>query len=555
MNETRFLDLLDALLDRRLSESDRTEIEQALAESAEQRRMYWEYMLQHSALAELLKEEAGATLSRAWPAARRASCSVGRRPLARPGVAIPLAAAAAIVAGVLLAWAMQERPPDIAEAEPRSASAAPRADGTSAPPAPAQGAAESPPAPPEGMPLAAEDGPPETTPLGSGAPPSPGESSGAETRVASVPASPLGVRPDGEGAPTPGGHVAYLDALEGDVELARGGSGAWVQAVAGAPISSGDRLRTKLSRARVAFESGSALYVNRWTTLALSAVEGTRTPLVGLVGGEVYVEVSPADRGFAVETPHGRAVDLGTRFAVEVKPAGTTVVVVEGSVRASTDAGEAELMANQEVFLVGRASRPGRVRTVKELDNRLAAWTAGFKSPVAKAPLWRLVDDFEGGMTWREVPGLDIVCELTEQDRRSGRFCLKLVYEARENRPKPYGFAERAIKLREGDRSIVFHVRPIVWRPDARWMVHLKERDGDVWALSEGSMVKLAQQSWSAIQVDLEPPKGRKFTRTEAAGDGWFEPSSVETILLGVFGRQKGITELHVDDVLILQKQ
>lgn len=60
MNEARFLDLLDALLDGRLSEAARAELEAELMSSEDARRLYWEYMFQHSSVAELLREEAGA---------------------------------------------------------------------------------------------------------------------------------------------------------------------------------------------------------------------------------------------------------------------------------------------------------------------------------------------------------------------------------------------------------------------------------------------------------------------------------------------------------------
>ena len=167
------------------------------------------------------------------------------------------------------------------------------------------------------------------------------------------------------------GHLCYLDVADGQIEFARGDE--WSTAAQGMAFVAGDRLRTKFSRARVAFESGSALYVNRFTTLTMTT-DGA--PGIELIGGEVYVEVADADTGFWVETSRGRAVDRGTRFGVKDGAGGTTVVVAEGAVEASTDQGSRTLSEDQEVLLVRRTSLPGAVRRARNLERRLA-WALG----------------------------------------------------------------------------------------------------------------------------------------------------------------------------------
>jgi hypothetical protein len=142
-------------------------------------------------------------------------------------------------------------------------------------------------------------------------------------------------------------------------------------------------VRTRLSRARIEFESGTALCVNRWTTLTLG--EKPHPPGLSMVGGEVYVETVPADRGFWVETPHGRAVDLGTRFGVDVELNGTLVVVAEGEVEASTDRGRAEVGAGKEVRLARRTSPPEPVREATDLERRLA-WVSPLKRGKGLSP-------------------------------------------------------------------------------------------------------------------------------------------------------------------------
>jgi len=169
---------------------------------------------------------------------------------------------------------------------------------------------------------------------------------------------------------SPSTFTAYLDSTHGTVETTPAGRTAWTRATAGSPLTEGSGLRTKRSRARVVFESGTVLMVNHWTTLTVASRDGR--PGLTVIGGEVYVETAKRDAGFTVATPHGLAVDLGTRFGVDVKGHGTRVVCVEGSVEASTDAGAARLAQRQEVLIARRTSPPGRVREARDLKARLA---------------------------------------------------------------------------------------------------------------------------------------------------------------------------------------
>jgi hypothetical protein len=171
-----------------------------------------------------------------------------------------------------------------------------------------------------------------------------------------------------------GESLGELVGLEGRVELARAGTDGWLAARDGTPLQLGDRVRTKLSRARIELDSGSVVRVNRWTTLTLA--EEATPPGLSMVGGEVYIETVPQDRGFRVETPHGRALDLGTRFGVETGIHATTIVCVKGRVEASTDGGRVELGDGQEVRLARRTAPPGVVRDARDLDRRLA-WATG----------------------------------------------------------------------------------------------------------------------------------------------------------------------------------
>jgi ferric-dicitrate binding protein FerR (iron transport regulator) len=139
--------------------------------------------------------------------------------------------------------------------------------------------------------------------------------------------------------------------------------------------------------------------MNRFTTLALS--DNAKPPGLSMVGGEIYVETSRGDRGFRVETPHGVAVDLGTRFDVEVRARGTSVLVAEGAVEVATDAGTARARENEEALLARRTSPPAvRARGTRDLVRRLA-WTEALGQK--RAAQLSLLEEFDGP---RLRPGL-----------------------------------------------------------------------------------------------------------------------------------------------------
>jgi hypothetical protein len=130
-------------------------------------------------------------------------------------------------------------------------------------------------------------------------------------------------------------------------------------------------------------------------------------------------------------------VDLGTRFAArDAGAAGTTVVVLAGSVLASTDVGETKLAAGQEVRLARRTSPPGRVRAARDLERRLS-WADGID---------RLAVDLARAVAhsgdWRVLPGsrvslatverLDAFFLLGEQDWRDYTLTARAVLEEKD---------------------------------------------------------------------------------------------------------------------------
>ncbi|MHC4504192.1 MAG: FecR domain-containing protein [Planctomycetota bacterium] len=174
--------------------------------------------------------------------------------------------------------------------------------------------------------------------------------------------------------------IASIGATEGALERTNAGADGWQEARAGTELAAGDRVRTQDSRGRIDFGSGSALYVNRATEVMFRE-EAPRIPReLLMVRGEVYVETAPQDKGFLVETPHGRARDDGARFALKVEPESTTVVAAEGKVRVSTAAGVVELGAEEEVLLASNLPSQGRARKARDVGKRLE-WTEQLSPP------------------------------------------------------------------------------------------------------------------------------------------------------------------------------
>src|SRR5687768_5095289 len=103
------------------------------------------------------------------------------------------------------------------------------------------------------------------------------------------------------------------------------------------PAGAGESIQTKKGeRRRVTLADGSVLYVNENTAVK---VEGPRR--VTLSAGEVFVEVSPREKGsandptFVVKTPGREVSALGTKFNVRTGDKGTGVLVTQGKVKVS----------------------------------------------------------------------------------------------------------------------------------------------------------------------------------------------------------------------------
>jgi len=106
------------------------------------------------------------------------------------------------------------------------------------------------------------------------------------------------------------------------------------------PLAVGEQRQTGANeRQRVALPDGSVVYLNQNTRVRLDADRQLQVE-----AGEVFVEVAPAPGDsrpplagatFVVRTAQRQVTALGTKFAVKLEPAGTSVVVTQGKVAVS----------------------------------------------------------------------------------------------------------------------------------------------------------------------------------------------------------------------------
>ncbi len=98
---------------------------------------------------------------------------------------------------------------------------------------------------------------------------------------------------------------------------------------AGDVLQRGQELDLAEGLVEVVFTSGAEVILQGPAKLRLAASDGSR-----LSYGTLTASVSPAARGFWIDTPHSRLVDLGTRFGMKLAQDGACeVTVFEGAVQ------------------------------------------------------------------------------------------------------------------------------------------------------------------------------------------------------------------------------
>ena len=158
--------------------------------------------------------------------------------------------------------------------------------------------------------------------------------------------------------------------------------------------SSGSRVRLnelKLVRGEVSMRLASGVLL---TVTAPAEVKLLDAMQVRLFAGRVSAVVPVAGRGFAVETPAGRVIDLGTRFGVEAGPANVVEVhVFEGRVEVTT---------SQKQHLQLAAGDAASLDPLQGITNRMAAVETKFVAGVKTADE-HLDNPFVGATFYRNV--------------------------------------------------------------------------------------------------------------------------------------------------------
>ena len=131
---------------------------------------------------------------------------------------------------------------------------------------------------------------------------------------------------------------------EGDVSVLTPGEPQWVEAAPGQPLPLRAKLKTAAhAKVEVQFGDRARVMVNG-NGLAEVAEAG-----VVLESGRAFAWVEKTGARFFIETPHARATVRGTRFNVDCRAEGKTVLsVVDGLVDFGNDSGSVEVAAHMQ---------------------------------------------------------------------------------------------------------------------------------------------------------------------------------------------------------------
>lgn len=152
--------------------------------------------------------------------------------------------------------------------------------------------------------------------------------------------------------------VARMASVQGSVEVRRGAEAPWQPAQMDQQLCPGDLVRVgERSRAALLMSNETTLRLDQQTSVTLLAPEQPRGTLVEQLRGIVNV-ITRTPRPFRVTTPFVNANVEGTEFLVRVDEAQASVLVYEGHVVASNDAGRVDLLAGEQA--VGPAGAPPR---------------------------------------------------------------------------------------------------------------------------------------------------------------------------------------------------
>ena len=151
------------------------------------------------------------------------------------------------------------------------------------------------------------------------------------------------------------------------------------------------------------------------------------TQRLRLFQGRVSADIPPAAKGFTVVTPSGEAIDLGTRFAVDVPPTGKAEVhVFSGEVIARGDATPARSLRDGDAYSLGTNSAR-ELRTAAFISGdevgELAAAVADGRDRVSHVAATRLQAD-PALVAWLDFEGGGATGRTTATDAAGGQYRL-----------------------------------------------------------------------------------------------------------------------------------
>jgi ferric-dicitrate binding protein FerR (iron transport regulator) len=154
---------------------------------------------------------------------------------------------------------------------------------------------------------------------------------------------------------------------------------------AGQQIASDDSLKTLI------INDKHRLIMNTNTTLAIRSFNhGSQAGcIVDLTSGQLYAQVEHNSNPFIVSTTHGRAVITGTTFDLTATNTGTTLVVVEGSVKFESKWGNTQVTTGQ-ISKIAPNSAPTNPVSCKALE--LTAWATAYELKPVLAKIQSIAD-------------------------------------------------------------------------------------------------------------------------------------------------------------------
>jgi hypothetical protein len=180
-----------------------------------------------------------------------------------------------------------------------------------------------------------------------------------------------------------GVRIVRLSEVRGIVELDRNIGRGYEPGFLNLPIVQGSRLRTKdLSWAEVEFEDNSTLRMTPRTAVVFPTLardsSGLTHSAVSLLEGTLYASRLKGDRSDLVVTAIGRTMTLGpgTHIRLDVYPAGSELVVVQGTVRVVGQTGEMVEIDHHHALKFGGNGPTQQVSSRDEAPGLYDRWDA-----------------------------------------------------------------------------------------------------------------------------------------------------------------------------------